>query len=218
MSTQLLAPSPNNNGNSIPSIQHQPVQENGFHLSFKTDSPGLIEESAPRNTIVAVHYGDSVEISCRRGGYSHRGTAVHGDIDVIPAGTPSTWDLRGKDTYVALRVPPELLKMVAEDFDLDPDRTEIRNRFQIRDAQLENIAWILKSEMECGYPCGRVYLDSLGVAVTARLVACHSSVSLKLEKQRGRLSQHKLKRVISYIEDNLAENISLYEIAGVAGL
>jgi len=218
MSSQLLAPSPNKNGNSIPSIQNQPVQENGFHLSFKSDSPGLIEEPAPRNTIVAIHYGASVEISCRRGGYNHRGIAVHGDIDVIPAGTPSTWELRGQDTYVALRVPPELFDSVAADFDLDPRRIEIRNRFQIRDTQLENIAWVLKAEMEWGYPCGRVYLDSLGAAVAARLVACHSSVSLKLDKQRGRLSERKLKTVISYIEDNLAENISLHEIAAVAGL
>src|SRR5215467_2289362 len=109
MISQLPASLPSQNGNLIPAIQNQPVQENGFHLSFKSDSPGLIEEPAPRNTIVAIHYGASVEISCRRGGYNHRGIAVHGDIDVIPAGTPSTWELRGQDTYVALRIPPELL-------------------------------------------------------------------------------------------------------------
>jgi len=111
-----------------------------------------------------------------------------------------------------------MMDSVAEDFDLDVGRMEIRNRFQVRDAQLENIAWVLKAEMEWGYPCGRVYLESLGVSVAARLIACHSSVSLKLEKQRGQLSERKLKRVISYIEDNLAENISLHEIARVAGL
>lgn len=108
--------------------------------------------------------------------------------------------------------------MVAEDFDLDPGRIEIRNRFQVRDEQLENIAWVLKAEMDWGYPCGRVYLDSLGVFVAVRLVAYHSSVSLKLETESGRLSVRKLKRVISYIEDNLAEKISLHDIAGVAGL
>ena len=218
MSSQLLALLTHRNGNAVPSIPYQQVQENGFHLSFKSDPPGLIEEPAPRNTIVAIHYGRSVEISCRRGGYRHRGTAVHGDIDIIPAGTPSVWDVKEKDTYVALRVPPELLDMVTEEFDIDPGRIEIRNRFQVRDAQLENIGWVLKAEMEWGYPCGRVYLDSLGVSVAARLVACHSSVSVEPGKQRGRISQQKLRRVLSYIEDNLGQDISLRDIATVAGL
>jgi AraC family transcriptional regulator len=218
MSPQLLALLTDKNGNSVRSIPYQQVQENGFHLSFKSDPPGLIEEPAPRNTIVAIHYGRSVEIFCRRGGHRHRGTAVHGDIDIIPAGTPSVWDVKEKDTYVALRVPPELLDMVTEEFDIDPGRIEIRNRFQVRDAQLENIAWVLKAEMEWGYPCGRVYLDSLGVSVAARLVACHSSVSVELGKQRGRMSDRKLRRVLSYIEDNLAQDISLRDIATSAGL
>ena len=218
MSSQLLALLTHKNGNSVPSIPYQQVQENGFHLSFKSDPPGLIEEAAPRNTIVAIHYGPSVEVSCRRGGYRHRGTAVHGDIDIIPAGTPSVWDLKEKDTYVALRVPPELLDVVKEEFDLDSGRIEIRNRFQVRDAQLENIGWVLKAEMEWGYPCGRVYLESLGVSVAARLVACHSSLSVEPGKQRGRMSERRLRRALSYIEDNLGQDISLRDIATVAGL
>jgi AraC family transcriptional regulator len=216
MSSQLLALLRQRNGNSVPWIPSEQVQENGFHLSFKSDPPGLIKEPAPRNTIVAVHYGRSVDISCRRGGCRHRGTAVHGDIDIIPAGTPSVWDVKEEDTYVALRVPPELLDMVTEEFDID--RIEIRNRFQVRDAQLENIAWVLKAEMEWGYPCGRVYLDSLGVSIAARLVACHSSVSVEPGKQRGRMAERKLRRVLSYIEDNLGQDISLRDIATVAGL
>src|SRR5262249_8953705 len=36
----------------------------------------------------------------------------------------------------------------------DPDRAQIKNRFQIRDIQIEHIAWALQSEMKQGYPCG----------------------------------------------------------------
>jgi AraC family transcriptional regulator len=143
---------------------------------------------------------------------------VHGDIEIIPAGTPGRWEISEKDTVLALSLPPELLNTVAEQLDLDPQQIEIRNRFQVRDEQLENIAWALKAEMECGYPCGRLYLDSLAVAVAIRLLLRHSSISREPVRLNGRLSERKLRQVLSYIEDNLSEDLSLRDIAAVAGL
>jgi len=149
---------------------------------------------------------------------SHHGTAVHGDIDIIPSGTPSVWEMKDRDTVLYMSLSPQLLNMAAESFDLDPAQVEIRNRFQVRDSQLENIGWVLKAEMESGYPSGRLYVESLAIAVAARLVGCHSSRSLDPGKQNGRLSDRRLRQVLSYIESNLGQDISLHDIAGVAGL
>jgi len=143
---------------------------------------------------------------------------VHGDIYVTSAGTPTVWEMKEDDVYVSLSVPPELLDFVAEESELDPRRIEIRNRFQSRDPQLENIAWALKAEMECGYPCGRLYLDALGIAVAARLLRCHSSLSREPRKLTGRIPERRLKQVLAYIEDNLSEDLSLGNIAASAGL
>src|SRR6476660_3407876 len=129
------------------SIPHHKARCN-FRVSLLSDSPGVIEVPALRNTIVSIHVGPSVQVSCRRGGSRHRGTAVHGDIDIIPAGTPGVWEINERDTALVLSLSPELLARVAADLDLDPCRLEIRNRFLVRDAQLENIGWALKAEME----------------------------------------------------------------------
>jgi AraC family transcriptional regulator len=131
---------------------------------------------------------------------------------------PSVWEIREKDTFLAMSVSPDLLNSVAEQLDLDPSSVEIRSRFQVRDEQLENIGWALKAEMECGYPCGRLYYESLAVAVASRLVLCHSSVSREPRKQNGRMSERRLRQVLSYIEGNLNKNISLSDIAAVTGL
>lgn len=200
------------------SFPYHRIRETNFRLSLLTDPPGVVEVPSLQNTIVSIHVGPSVLIACRRGGSNFRGTAAHGDIDIIPARTPSRWELKEKDTALILSVSPELLNMVAEEFDFDPRRVEIRNRFQVRDIQLENIGWALKAEMECGYPCGRLYLDSLAVSVVARLVRCHSSVSVEQESSNRRMSGRKLKEVLSYIEDNIGQDISLHDIAGVAGM
>jgi AraC family transcriptional regulator len=117
-----------------------------------------------------------------------------------------------------MSLPPELLNTVAEQLEMDSQQIEIRNRFQVRDEQLENIAWALKAEMDCGYPCGRLYLDSLGVAAATRVLLRHSSASREPAKLSGRLPERKLRQVLSYIEDNLSEDLSLRDIAAVAGL
>ena len=194
------------------------VRENGLRLSLLFDEPGVVEIPGLRNTIISVHVGPSVQVSCRRAGKKHRGTAVHGDIEIIPAGTPGLWEIAQKDTSLVLGVSPELLSTVAEQLGLDLRQLEITNRFQVRDAQLENIAWALKAEMECGYPCGRLYIDSLAVSVAARLVRCYSSLSMEPRKQNGRLSDRRLRQVLSYIEDNLSQEISLGDVAAVGGL
>jgi AraC family transcriptional regulator len=201
-----------------PSIAFRQVPENGLRVSLLSDPPGVVEVPAMKNTRISIHIGPSVRVSCRRGGHLHRGTVVHGDIEIIPAFTPSVWEILEKDTFLTLSVSSSLLRLVAEELDLDPGRIEIRNRFQVRDIQLESIGWALKEEMECGYPCGRLYYDSLAVAVAARLVRCHSSVSREPIRTTGRLSERKLRQVLSYIEDNLGQDISLREVAGVAGM
>ena len=202
----------------LSAIPYDRIKENGLRLSLLSDPPGVIEIPGLRYTIVSIHVGPSVYVSCHRGGNSHHGTVVHGDIDIIPAGTPSRWEIKDNDTALVLSLSPELLNVVAEQFDLDSRRIEIRNRFQERDPQLENIAWALKAEKECGYPCGRLYFDSLAVAVATRLVRCHSSLALEPGKQNGRMADRRLRQVFAYIEDNLNQDMSLGEIAAVAGV
>ena len=217
MSTQPLTPQSHHNGNALP-IPSNRASENGFFLEFKTDPPGRIEVPARRNTVVSIHTGPSLYISCRRDGYQYRGTAVHGDIYVTSAGTPTVWEMKEDDVYVALTVPTELMDLVAVESELDPRRIEIRNRFQVRDPQLENIAWALKAEMEFGNPCGRLYVDALAISVAARLLRCHSSLAREPRKLTGRIPERRLKQVLAYIEDNLREDLSLSNIAASAGL
>lgn len=195
-----------------------PIPENALRLFLHSDPAGQIEAPAFARTLVIPHVGAAVQIACRRGDQQHRGLAVHGDIDIIPAHTPSIWQLAEKNTEIILSLAPALVKTVAEQLELDARRVEIRNRFQIRDLHLENIGWALKAEMDSGYPGGRLYSDSLAVAIASRLMTSHSTSSFATETRKAALSGRKLKQVLSFIEDNLSQNLSLFEIAAIAGL
>src|SRR5215475_7694193 len=98
------------------------VPGSAFRVSLLSDPPGSAEVPGLPYARVGIHVGTPCHVLCRRGGYRHRGTAVHGDIDVIPADTPSYWEINGRDTFLKLIVLPELLNSVAEELDIDPGR------------------------------------------------------------------------------------------------
>jgi len=110
------------------------------------------------------------------------------------------------------------VRAVAVESGVDGARVEVRDRFQIRDAGLEALGWALKGEMETGYQSGRLYLEGLALAVASRVVARHSSVATQIAEPIGGLSGRRLKQVLSFIEEYLAEDLSLERIAAVAGV
>jgi AraC family transcriptional regulator len=172
-------------------------------VRFRTDPPGVVEVPPRDHPVVAIHFGPSVYIHCRRGPWSHRGLGVHGDIDIIPAGIPSRWEMKEMDRVILLDVENQ-------------PGVEIMNRFQIRDRQLELFGRLMKAEMDAGYPNGRLYLDSLGSSVAGHLACRYSSMSAP-EPAKGGLGAQ-LKQVIGYVEDNLSHDLSLKELAAIAGV
>jgi len=194
------------------------VRDDDFRVMLRSDPPGVMEVPALPHAYVAIHAGPSVHVACLRGGYRHAGRAVFGDIDIIPAETPSVWEMKGKDTALLMRLSSPLLRSAAQELGIDPARLEIRNRFQMRDEAIENIGWALKAEMEAGYPSGRLYLDGMALSLAARLVRCHSSAALSNRGSNGRMTGARLRSVLAYVEDNLEKDLSLFEIASVAEL
>lgn len=196
-----------------------PLSDGDFRVFLRTDQAGTMQVPGLPHAYVAIHAGPSVLVTCQRGGYRHAGRAVYGDIDIIPAGTPSVWEMKGRDTALLLRLSTALLRAAAQELGADPDQLEIRNRFQMRDEAIENIGWALKAELEAGYPSGRLYLDGMAFSLAARLVRCHSSLAAAQEhRPNGRMAGARLRRVLAYIEDNLAKNLSLVGLATVAEL
>jgi AraC family transcriptional regulator len=207
------------NTKRIPQVLAFGETTQGLALQLRADPAGVLEAPQLPNLLVAIHVGAPAKISCRRGGKSHTGSAVHGDIDIIPAHTSARWEIHDQnDTALILGLPPSLLELVAEEQGFDSRRFEIRNRFQVRDPQLENIAWALKAEMESNYPSGRLYVDSLAVSIASRLVSAHSSIAQPLPQRTGGLDGRRFKQTLGYIEDHLAEDLSLTQLASIAGL
>jgi AraC family transcriptional regulator len=189
-----------------------------LRVILQSYGPGLVETQGLDSAGVAIHVGRPIRLECRHGDESHIGLAIHGDIDILPPSVTLRREMKETDTELLLHTQPELLRRVASESGLDIDAVGILSRFQIRDAQIEHIGWALMAEVEQDYPNGRLYIDSLATALAVQLLSRHSSASREGVPPKEGLSEKRLKRVLSYIEDNLERNLSLEDIAAEAEL
>jgi len=189
-----------------------------LRLSLISDEPGIVEFLGSPSVVVSLHVGASVAVDCRRAGMRHRGTTIHGDLEIIPPNMGGVWEIKSRDTALVIGLKLRVLNRIVQDSGGDPSKLEVLNRFQARDPQIEHIGWALKAEMESGYPSGRVYADALATGLAARIVRNHSSLARAPRTIKSAMPGRKLKAVLSYIEDNLARDLGLGEIANAAGL
>jgi AraC family transcriptional regulator len=183
-----------------------------------TFEAGLTEIAEMPHALVCMHLGPSVEVRCTRGGTVREGREVAGDLDIVPARTCATWEMKQDGMALIMCVPDALLRAVAVRLDRDPASIDIADRFQMRDPVIEHIGWTLKADIDSNLAGGRLLRDSLGVALAARLLQRHYRGSLPMREIRGGLTHTKLERVIAHIEDNLASKLSLPGIAEIAGM
>jgi AraC family transcriptional regulator len=85
----------------------------------------------------------------------------------------------------------------------------------MRDERIEHIAWALKAELEAPVPSGRLYTESLGFALAARLA---EDAGVQPLVSSRRLTPQQCRRLVEFIEDNLDQELGLAELATVAGL
>jgi AraC family transcriptional regulator len=188
-------------------------------VRLQIDPPGVLESAARPDPHIVIHVGVPVEIGCERRGQRHRGLSVHGDVDIIPGGMASRWILKKQDSALVVRVSQDLLTEAAAGLGIQASETVLRNRFQVRDAEIEHLGWALKAELEHNHGSGHLYADCIGMALACRLLRGHSWVAPKESKTRpGAMSAFRLRRLLGYIEDHLSDDLSLGAIAATGGL
>jgi AraC family transcriptional regulator len=179
---------------------------------------GLTRIGAVPYVIVCMHLGPSVAVSCVRGGVLRSSRETAGDLEIVPARTPSVWRTDQGGTALIICVPDALLQIIATQLSRDPARIDIADRFQMRDPIIEHIAWALKADIDAGRVGGRHLHECLGAALAVQLLQRHYRGSLPVTKARGGLRQDVLERIIAHVEDHLREKLSLTAIAAVAGM
>lgn len=189
---------------------------NGFAAALVQTGPGIYDNGAwPEHRLIMQTAHAPIGVQCRCDGIVSSRVQVYGDFDLQPAGTPGVWDDDGPSEMMVMSFSPAFLRTTAEGLEMDVARAELNPRMQARDACIEHIALALKAELEGGAPLSRLYGESLGVALTSRVLQRFGAAS---RSAAHGLSRRQHRRVLDYIDDHLDEDLSLAELAAVAGV
>ncbi len=186
---------------------------NGLEAYIYDASPGVDETHFVRHCI-SMHLGEPVGVTTRCDGKALHRVQVAGDIKIIPAGFSRIWEIERATRKLSIYVAPALLRMTAEECGVNADRVSITPQLHVEDPQIEHIAWALQHELESDEPLGRLYAESLGTALCAHLLRRYAS----LANTGGVFSAQRLRRIIDYLQDHIAEDLSLRDLAEVANV
>jgi AraC family transcriptional regulator len=182
----------------------------GFTAILYDASAGFSEQQFVRHN-VSMQIGRPLLVTSRCNGKTLRRLQVPGDVKIVPPGVPRVWETESETTKLSMYLSPLLMLSAAETMGLDPDRVAIAPQLHVRDPRIEHIGWAVKAELESAETFGRLYGDSLGLALASHLLRAYAPATPIVRD--GRFSRRRLSRVVEYIRDNVAQDLSLAELA-----
>lgn len=178
---------------------------------------GVFQSPLDDRHVLCLHVGNPVPVSYRAGDHERQGVRIHGQFCVVPAGASTRWTVSRPARSLLLRLAPSLVQETAEAMGLGSHGIELVPAIHMRDPQVERIGWMMQAEEQDAYPGGRLFADSLASALATRLFALQTRKSAAASKSPPALPAWRLRRVIEYIEAHLDADLTLSELASVAG-
>ena len=193
----------------------------GLVLETLLHPSGEFQKAPAPNHILCLNLGGILRLERGEGGSRIQQMQMPGGFAaVIPAGQPSLWRHSETAHHLHLHLSPALLNRTAEQ--ITPGRTGTLAGISptpFYDPHVEQIAALLRLEMEHGAPQGGLYAETLASALSVRLLQReHDAVRLPVAPPPPAKLRLELRRAITYIQDNLAADLSLDAIAREAGL
>jgi AraC family transcriptional regulator len=95
---------------------------------------------------------------------------------------------------------------------------ELTEHWNLIDRHLSALLLEMAADLEDGSPAGSIYGESLANSLAVYLLNRYATRRIKPVAYKGGLPGCRLKRVLDFIGDNLAENISLSQLAAIADM
>ena len=180
---------------------------------FELDLPG------GSHHLLALYVRPPEEAGLRTGRVDWEGTPAPGSILVLPAAHPRRAFWRGPTESVHIHLDPRLIaKVAAEAFDLDPDRVELPADATLIEPSVQATILAIDAELAAGAAGGRLLVESLGNVLAVQLIRHAMGSAPGGHQARGGLPRRRLRVAIAYIEDHLASEIALEDLAAAVHL
>jgi AraC family transcriptional regulator len=173
-----------------------------------------------RHTLALHLEGANTRASLRYdGGASVTTGSTLGQVMLIPAEHHlEGWsDYPARIRHMLLLLDPATIEAGARD-DTRLDHLTLAYRADLADGVIANRMRALQIEFDNPGLMGRLYVESLSNEIAVRIVRAQASVADATALARGGLAPRRLRLVQEYIEANLAEEITLADLAAIAGI
>lgn len=123
----------------------------------------------------------------------------------------------GPTKRTAVAIHPRLLTDALDETAHETD-IQLTEHWDLIDRHISALLLEMSADLDDGSPAGTIYGESLANALAVYLLQRYAVRRVTPQVFKGGLPGHRLKRVLDYIADNLDENISLSQLAAIAGM
>jgi AraC family transcriptional regulator len=163
--------------------------------------------------VVGVHVSGHASLFQSREGRSHAHVLARGDVTVTPLGAPKRWHCAEAREWIALRLDPGVVDHIAADCARGDAPPRLLDNFGTRDPAIEDIGRRLLHETQSPGLASDAHVNALTIELAVALLRRHSTASIRDERNRQRLPEHKLRRAREYVDCNLGESLTVSSIA-----
>ncbi len=146
-----------------------------------------------------------------------RFTSRPGTIFLLPRGTVDEVNWEGPTHRVAVAIQPRLLTGALNETAHEPD-VELTEHWNLIDSHISALVSEMVNDLGDNSPAGASYGEALANALAVYLVKRYAVRRITPAFYKGGLPPYRLKRVLDYIADNLGTDISLSDLATIAGM
>ena len=140
-----------------------------------------------------------------------------GDVAIVPGGVNHWQRIESEpNEAIILTIEPKIITHFARET-IQPEKVELLPTFAQSDPLLHGIAHNLKTLLDSD--CyDKLYAESLYNTLFFHIIRNYCTVELKLDASPNGLAPYTLKQVMELINDNLAEEVTIEQMAGLADL
>jgi AraC family transcriptional regulator len=166
--------------------------------------------------LIVVYRRGATSMNRRVSGAWKREQVGAGVASLLTRAEPSLWrwedDIEVSHFYIS---PAFMTRIATEAFDCDVGAVELHDLLGVGDPTLIWISDQMAREVETGSLGGRLYYDALSLQATIHILRKYATLRLKAPCAHGHLRPAHIQLIEQYVEQNIARNITLEELAAI---
>jgi len=203
--------------NSRPTKSSAPAHWDGITLeNYSVPAVFIPRHEHPEAFLHLVLRG-AVKYEVNTRGQNLRFTSHPGTIFLLPRGTVDEVIWTGPTQRVAVAMHTSLLTHALEQT-AHQTEVELTEHWDLMDRHISALLLEMMADLDDNSPAGTIYGESLANALAVYLLKRYAVRPIVPVTYKRGLTGNRLKRVLDYIEANLDENISLAQLAAIAGM